>query len=83
MSSFLSITALVVAAGLFAVGLISPLTPSEGNPRLIMVILFGVIPILLCALATFKSDNRVMFFIAGLQGTVTATLLGMLLYFLS
>lgn len=44
----------VLAWSLFAVGLLSPLTPSEGYPRLIDIVVFVGVPVLLLGLVAYR-----------------------------
>ena len=44
----------VLAWSLFAVGLLSPLTPSEGYPSLIDIVVFVGVPVLLLGLVAYR-----------------------------
>lgn len=44
----------VLAWSLFAVGLLSPLTPSEGYPRFIDFVVFVGVPVLLLGLVAYR-----------------------------
>jgi hypothetical protein len=52
------IAANVTALLLLAVGLISPLTPSEGTPSLIELIVFAVLPFFILVVIILKTENR-------------------------
>ena len=57
----------VVAWCLFGVGLISPLTPSEGHPALVVVAVFIGVPVALFTMIGLRSRDGVTRTLAALQ----------------
>ena len=78
MRSPLSWVALCGAGVLFLLGLLAPLTPSEGNPQPLAVALFIVLPLALCLGSLIWAQRRgpkyVAVALALLVGATTAWL---------
>lgn len=49
-----------MAAALYVLGLIAPLTPSEGVPELLDVLLFAALPVVLLAIGTVVARSAVL-----------------------
>jgi hypothetical protein len=49
---------------IFGIGLLSPLTPSEGHPEILDLVLFILTPILLITYTVYRSHNIILFIIA-------------------
>ena len=64
----LGIIVLLISATLIhAIGLLSPLTPSEGIPSAISLVVFGLVPFLMCLLAgKLAKTGKVLFTIYAL-----------------
>ena len=67
MNIVISIVLFVLPILLFGIGLISPLTPSEGAPSWIDILIFAIIPIVICGLHFKIRKNIVIRIFIGLE----------------
>jgi hypothetical protein len=70
----------IVAANVFAIlllamGLLSPLTPSEGNPTIIELFIFAILPLLILGGIIIKTENRLLKLIAAGQLVIVTIIL--------
>lgn len=65
--SLLLVAANFIALLIYAVGLIAPLTPSEGSPSLVVILMFVGAPVAILAWCTRSCGSRVAALFFGLQ----------------
>jgi len=73
------VVANVIALVILAIGLLSPLTPSEGKPALLEVIIFAVSPLLILGLMILKTQSRTAKFIFSIEAVVITSVLARIL----
>jgi len=70
----------IVAGNIFAIlllamGLLSPLTPSEGTPTIIELLIFAVLPLLILGAIIIKTENRLLKIFEAGQFIIVAVIL--------